>query len=256
MAPLDSAQPTTMDSLKAIIRRDLNLGAGEAVTDDMPLIGGDLDLDSLDVLMLVTSIEKQYGIKISSEQHGQEAFESVATLAAFIERQAGGGAAAGGGNGGPGAGGSSAVDRDAALAALPHQSPFRFVSEVVALEPGERGVGRWVLTGEEAFFAGHFPGKALVPGVLVSEALAQVSGIVFASGQTGTPEGPGAGAGEGRLAGVEVKFRSPVSPPATIELESALSKSHGDLHVFEVVARCGGDVVAEGLVTLFQAVGE
>ena len=233
------SQPITIDSVKEIIRRDLNL-EDEPIADDMPLIGGDMDLDSLDVLMLVTSIEKKYGIKISNEQHGREAFESVATLAGFIESQTAGATQVE-----SVAADTPPADLAGALAALPHQSPFRFVSELVELEPGVRGVARWELKGDEAFFAGHFPGNALVPGVLIAEALAQVSGIVFAAGQPG--------AKEGRLAGVDVRFRSPVAPPATIELESRLGKSHGDLHVFEVVAKHNGTPISEGSVTLFQA---
>jgi len=242
MTQTNSIEPKTLDSLKAIIRRDLNLGADEPIADDMPLVGGDMDLDSLDVLMLVTSIEKQYGIKITSDQSGKEMFESVTTLATFIDRHAAGQAQAG-----PEIGDRSSVDLSAALNALPHRPPFRFVSELTELVPGERGVGQWRVAGDEDFFAGHFPGQPIVPGVLISEALAQVSGIVFASSRPG--------ANEGRLAGVDVRFRGSVSPPATIILESKLSTSHGDLHVFEVVARSADQIVAEGTVTLYQAAG-
>ncbi|MCH8253125.1 MAG: hypothetical protein IID36_11795 [Planctomycetes bacterium] len=64
------------------------------------------------------------------------------------------------------------------LAALPHRPPFRFVDEVVELDPGRRGSGIWRIDGSESFFAGHFPGRPIVPGVLVAEALAQMSGVV------------------------------------------------------------------------------
>ena len=77
--------PETLDRLKRIIRRDLMLGDAAEVPDGLSLIGGEHDLDSLDMLLLVTSIEKEFGVKISNEAMGREAFESLATLAGYID---------------------------------------------------------------------------------------------------------------------------------------------------------------------------
>ena len=228
----------TIESIKEIIRHDLNL-EDEPIADDMPLIGGEMDLDSLDVLMLVTSIEKKYGVKILSDESGKEAFATVGTLTAFIKQSLANGPAQSAGQAEAGK-----VDLEAVLDALPHRDPFRFVSEMKELVPGESGVGMWRLTGEEDFFAGHFPGQPLVPGVLISEALAQVSGVVFASGNPGV--------NRGQLAAIDVKLRSPVAPPATVKLSSTVEQSHGDLHVFKVSAQVEGRTVAEGRITLFQ----
>lgn len=60
---------------------------------------------------------------------------------------------------------------------LPHRDPFAFITSIDEVVPGESARCSWVLTGEEAFFAGHFPGRPTLPGVLMLEALAQTGAI-------------------------------------------------------------------------------
>ncbi len=122
---------------------------------------------------------------------------------------------------------------------LPHRPPFRFLTRVDQLEPGVRASGTWLLRGDEDFFRGHFPGQPLVPGVLIAEALAQLSGLIAANP-----------AGSGRLARIDVRFRQTVSPPAEIHLESRHERTLGTVSMYDVTARAGGTVIAEGAVVL------
>jgi len=79
-----SSESATMEALSAILRADLKLGPDVVIDREMPLIGGDHDFDSLDVLLLVTSIEKKFGIKIPNHDVGREAFANVGALARYI----------------------------------------------------------------------------------------------------------------------------------------------------------------------------
>jgi 3-hydroxyacyl-[acyl-carrier-protein] dehydratase len=233
-----ASPPPTSDILArvtTIIRRDLKLGPDLPVTRDMPFFGGEADIDSLDILLLLSSVEKEFGLRIPSESVGREVFANVGTLVDYIERHQSGGSAAT----------ASAASISATgtlndyLSRLPHGEPFRFVSKVLAVRDAESAEAVWQLTGSEPFFAGHFPQQPLVPGVLIAEALAQVSGL--AAGVT---------SGQGRLAHVDVRFERPVPPPAEIRLESKRTRTIGTLSLFDVVARVGANVVARGTVAL------
>lgn len=127
---------------------------------------------------------------------------------------------------------------------LPHGEAFRFVSRVDHCTPGRDGRGTWSLTGDEDFFAGHFPGNPIVPGVLLGEALAQLSGIVAWADRDG---------GHALLAHLDLKLKRAVAPPVEITLESTVTRTLGQLTQFDVKATVGGAVAAIGSLTLAHA---
>lgn len=129
---------------------------------------------------------------------------------------------------------------------LPHRPPFLCLDTVMALEPGVRGEALWRLPTSTPFFAGHFPGKPMVPGVLLTEAIAQLSGIVAAR--------------EGRsflLTAIRsMKFPASAGPEEEIHLFAQVEADHGALVHCSGEARVGDRVVAVGSVVLAATQGE
>ena len=101
---------------------------------------------------------------------------------------------------------------------LPHRSPFLFVDEVTALDPGISATGTWRLTGDEFFFAGHFPGRPTLPGVLMCEAIAQVGAIAVLTDPRFAGKLP-------LFGGLDsARFRRQVGPGDTLELSVSLGR--------------------------------
>lgn len=125
-------------------------------------------------------------------------------------------------------------------AIIPHRYPFLLVDRIIELEPMKRAVGIKNVTANEQFFQGHFPGKPIMPGVLLLEAMAQVGGIAMLVGDEY----------RGKLAvfaGIDrVKFRRPVVPGDQVRMVAELVKVRGTMGKVWAEAFVEGELVAEG----------
>ncbi|MBC7835828.1 MAG: acyl carrier protein [Phycisphaerales bacterium] len=75
----------TLNRVKKVIRACLKVDARTSLSDTMPLVGGEHDLDSLDILLIITELEKEFCVKINEGSIGEAAFTDVETLGTFIE---------------------------------------------------------------------------------------------------------------------------------------------------------------------------
>ena len=126
---------------------------------------------------------------------------------------------------------------------LPHRQPFMLVDTIEELEPGVRAAGKKCVTYNEPFFAGHFPGEPVMPGVLLIEALAQVGAVAILS----MPENKGKIAFFGGIK--EARFKGKVVPGDVLTMETEIIKMKGPIGVGSAKAYVEGKVVAQAELT-------
>ena len=132
------------------------------------------------------------------------------------------------------------IDINRILEILPHRFPFLLVDRVIEYERGKRIVGLKNVTINEPFFVGHFPGRPIMPGVLIIEAMAQVGGLLLMDSVDNPAD---------KLVYFmsldQVKFRRPVTPGDQIVFELELLQLRKNVCKMKGVGRVDGEVVAE-----------
>ncbi len=138
---------------------------------------------------------------------------------------------------------AAALDVEAIQRLLPHRPPFLLVDRVVSIAAGEKLVAWKSVTMNEPFFVGHFPGHAVMPGVLILEALAQACALLAIKSMPAEESAQKLT----YLMGIDgARFRKPVVPGDRLELEVSIEKRKGVVWRMKGVARVDGQPVAEG----------
>ena len=142
---------------------------------------------------------------------------------------------------------SAPFGRDVIETIIPHRDPFLFLDEVLELEPGARVVARKRVLGDEWFFPGHFPGRPIMPGVIMVEALAQAGAIAALALEKN----------RGKLAlfaGIDgVRFKRIVEPGDELTLACELEAVRGPVGRGRATARVGDELAVRGTLTFATA---
>lgn len=126
---------------------------------------------------------------------------------------------------------------------IPHRQPFLLVDTIEEMEVGKRALGKKCVTFNEPFFAGHFPGEPIMPGVLIIEALAQTGAVAMLS----MPENKGKLALFGGIK--NARFKGQVVPGDVLMLETSIINTKGPVGVGEGKAFVNGKLVANAEIT-------
>lgn len=122
---------------------------------------------------------------------------------------------------------------------IAHREPFIFVDEITELTPGISASTIWKLTGNEWFFAGHFPGRPTLPGVLMCEAIAQTGAIAIVSDAKFAGKLPLFGGLDG------ARFRRQVVPGDTLEISASIGRMSARAGKGSGVVKVNGEIACE-----------
>lgn len=136
-------------------------------------------------------------------------------------------------------GGERPIDIQQILDCLPHRYPMLLVDRMLEVTPGKGGIGLKNVTINEAFFQGHYPGRPIMPGVLIVEAMAQAGAVVLLMDPAHAGKIPLIGHIE------EAKFRRVVQPGDQLITTIELLWMRGSVGKFKAVGRVGEEIAAE-----------
>lgn len=128
---------------------------------------------------------------------------------------------------------------------LPQRYPLLMIDRVLDCEPGKRILALKNVTSNEPHFTGHFPGRPIMPGVLILEAMAQAAGILVFRTRGSKPSAKTVY----YYAGIdEARFKKPVVPGDRLEIEAVILAHKKSIWKFACVARVDGAMVAEAVI--------
>ncbi|MDH6135322.1 3-hydroxyacyl-[acyl-carrier-protein] dehydratase [Kitasatospora sp. MAA4] len=139
---------------------------------------------------------------------------------------------------------------------LPHRWPMLFVDRAYDVIPGKSGYGIKNVTVSEPYFAGHYPDQSIMPGVLIVEAMAQLTAVVYASAwkeEVADSDEVDTAGRVGYLGAIrQMKFNRLVVPGDQLILKAELGKAFGTLTPVTVQASVGNELVAKGSLTVTE----
>jgi 3-hydroxyacyl-[acyl-carrier-protein] dehydratase len=137
------------------------------------------------------------------------------------------------------------MDIQEVLAHLPQRYPFLMIDRVESIEPGKRIVALKNVSANEPYFQGHFPGRPIMPGVMILEAMAQAAGLLVFRTQGTKPDADSVY----YYVGIDnARFKRPVVPGDVLHIEVSMDRFMRGIGKFTCAARVGTETAAEATI--------